>query len=245
MRRFAAMMAIGVGTAAMAAGALMGAQTIQINKDNRTLAVTATDTASAMADLAVVHVGFQAYGADEQGAYAAGSQRSNAIVDALRKAGVAKDDIESENQQLSPLGEYELRNQPPALKGIRFQLTQSWTVRTGPDDAAKTLDVAVKAGANQSGSIDWQMKDASLLEAAAASKALAHAQSIAAAMAEGLHTHVGALLYASNQAQEQRGPMPVMRAMAAAAPAATPPPLAISARKVERSATVYAVFGVE
>ena len=84
-----------------------GAQTIQINKENRTLAVTATDTASAMADLAVVHVGFQAYGADEQGAYAAGSQRSNAIVDALRKAGVAKDDLESENQQLSPLGEFE------------------------------------------------------------------------------------------------------------------------------------------
>ncbi len=220
------------------------AQTIQINKENRTLAVTATDTASAMADVAVVHVGFQAFGADEQGAYAAGSARSNAIVDALRRAGVEKDEIESENQQLSPLGEYELRNQPPALKGMRFQLVQSWTVRTRPDDAAKTLDVAVKAGANQSGSIDWQMRDASLLESQAASKALAHAQSIAAAMAEGLHTHVGALLYASNQAQEQR-PMPIVMARAMSAAPAPAPPLAISPRKVERSATVYAVFGLE
>ncbi len=239
MIKFVRSIAVSICAGALAAGA----QTIQINKENRTLAVTATDTASAVADLAVVHVGFQAYGADEQGAYAAGSQRSNAIVDALRKTGLAKDDIESENQQLSPLGEYELRNQPPALKGMRFQLTQGWTVRTRPDDAAKTLDVAVKAGANQSGSIDWQMKDASLLESQAASKALAHAQSIAAAMAEGLHTHVGALLYASNQAQEQRAPVPMMRAMAAAPAAA--PPLAINPRKVERSATVYAVFGVE
>ena len=126
---------------------------------------------------------------------------------------------------------------------MRFQLVQSWTVRTRPDDAAKTLDMAVKAGANQSGSIDWQMKDASLLESQAASKALAHAQSIAAAMAEGLHTHVGALLYASNQAQEQRAPVPVMRAMAASPVAQQP--LAINPRRVERSATVYAVFGVE
>ena len=46
-----------------------GAQTIQINKDNRTLAVTATDSASALADLAVVHVGFEVYGADEASGY--------------------------------------------------------------------------------------------------------------------------------------------------------------------------------
>ena len=220
-------------------------QTIQINKDNRTLAVTATDSASAFADVAVVHVGFEAYGTDEQSAYAAGSQRSNAVLDALTRADVPKDRIESENQQLAPLSEYELRNQPAALKGMRFRLTQSWTVRTKPDDAAKLLDLAVKAGANQSGSIDWELADPSTLEAQAAAKALSHAQSIAARMAEGLHTHVGALLYASNQAQEQRpAPVMAMRAMAAAAPAPAPP-LAITNRKVERSATVYAVFQVE
>ncbi len=221
---------------------LAGAQTIQINKDNRTLAVTATDSASAMADVAVVHVGFEVYGADEQAAYAAGSQRSNAVMAALLGTGVAKDAIESQDQGLAPLSEYELQKQPPALKGMRFKLTQSWTVRTLPDAAAKVLDVAVKAGANQSGSIDWEMKDASLLESEAASKALAHAQKIAAGMAEGLHTHVGALLYASNQAQEVGRPVPMMmKASRAEAPA----PLAISTRKVERSATVYAVFGLE
>jgi len=226
----------------IAHGAL--AQTIQINKDNRTLAVTATDSASALADVAVVHIGFEAYGADEQAAYAAGSQRSNVIVDALVKAGTAKEAIESENQSLTPLQEYELRNQAAALKGMRFKVTQSWTVHTRPDDAAKLLDAAVKAGANQSGAIDWQMGDASLLESQAAAKALAHAQTIAARMAEGLHTHVGPLLYASNQAQEQRLPVITMRAMAAPAMQVVKP-LAITNRKVERSATVYAVFGLE
>ena len=229
----------------LAASAALPAQTIQINKENRTLAVTATDSASAFADVAVLHVGFEAYGQDEQSAYAAGSQRSNAIVGALTAAGIARDAIESENQALAPLSEYELRNQPAALKGMRFHLTQSWTVHSRPDDAAKVLDIAIRSGANQSGSIDWQMKDASLLESQAASKALAHAQSIAAGMAEGLHTRLGSLLYASNQAQESRPePMRMMK-MAPGAAAPAPPPLAINNRKVERSATVYAVFGLE
>ena len=220
------------------------AQTVQVNKDNRTLAVTATDSATAAADVAVLHVGFESYGADEQGAYATGSQRSNAIVDALTGAGVAKDAVESESQSLAPLNEYELRNQAAALKGMRFKVNQSWTVRTQPDAVAKVLDVAVKAGANQSGAIDWQMNDASVLESQAAAKALAHAQAVAARMAEGLHAHVGPLLYASNQGQEQRQPMVVMRAMTAAA-SAPAKPLAIMNRKVERSATVYAVFSLE
>ncbi len=229
---------------AVSLAVVAGAQTIQINKDNRTLAVTATDSASALADVAVLRVGFETYGADEQAAYAAGSQRSNAVMAALLQAGVARDAIESQDQGLNPLSEYELQKQPPALKGMRFKLTQSWSVRTVPDDAAKILDVAVKAGANQSGSIDWEMKDTAQLERQAASKALAHAQSIAAGMAEGLHTHIGPLLYASNQAQEVHGPMPMVMSMRAKS-ADAPAPLAISTRKVERSATVYAVFSLE
>ena len=53
--------------------------TIQVSKDNRTLSVTATDSVSALADTAVVTIGFQVYGADEQAAYAAGTSRSSTI----------------------------------------------------------------------------------------------------------------------------------------------------------------------
>ena len=225
------------------AGAMGHSQTIQINRDNRTLAVTATDTASALADRAVVSVGFEAYGADEERAYAAGSQRSNAVMDALLKAGVAKGAIESESQGLQPLQPYEIQNAAAALQGMRFKLSQSWTVRTKPDDAARVLDAAVKAGANRSGAIDWQVEDASALESEAAGKALAHAQVIAERMAGGLHTKIGPLLYASNQAQE-RSPVP-LGVMRAAVSEQTIKPLALATRKVERSATVYAVFALE
>ena len=151
------------------------------------------------------------------------------------------------DQQLQPLSDYELKNIAPALKNMRFRITQSWSVRTTPAGAAKVLDIAVKAGANQSGSIGWQMKDDSLLVSQAAAKALAHAQVIAARMAEGLHIHVGQLLFASNEA-EQAAPGRIMtmaarplngRALVALKP------LSISRRRITRSATVYAIFSVE
>ena len=39
---------------------LVTAQTIQVSKDNRTIAVSVTDTASVLADVAVGHVGCEA-----------------------------------------------------------------------------------------------------------------------------------------------------------------------------------------
>jgi len=219
-------------------------QTLSINKDNRSITVSATDTAYAMADQAVVSIGYQAYGEDEQGAYAEGSRRSNAITDALAAAHVPAESIESQDQNLQPLNEYELKNLPASLKNEKFRITQSWIVRTTPDDAARVLDIAVKAGANQSGSIGWEMKDSSALEAAASAKALAHAQAIAARMAEGLHIKVGPLLYASNQPQEPVvRPMVAMRAMAA--PKMDTKPLSISTRRVSAASTVFAIFAIE
>ena len=244
MNRFA-QAALSAALAMQAAGHAQVAQTLGISKENRTITVTATDSAFAMADQAVVHIGYQVYGEDEGSAYAEGSRRSNAVADALHAAGVPADSIESEDQSLQPLNEYELKNLPANMKNMRLRLTQSWTVRTSPDAAAKTLDIAVKAGANQSGSIAWEMKDGSMLEAAASAKALAHAQAIAARMAEGLHIKVGPLLYASNQAQETVV-RPVFMAMRSAAPMAkNTQPLSISSRRVERSATVFAIFAIE
>lgn len=219
-------------------------QTLAIGPANRTISVTSTDSAFAPADQAAVHIGYQIYGPDEASAYAEASKRSNAIDEALRSMGVPAESIESQDQNMQPLNEYELKNLPPALKTMRFHVTQSWTVRTSPDAAAKTLDAAIKAGANQSGSIGWEIKDGSMLEAAASAKALAHAQSIAARMAEGLHIKVGALLYASNQSRAME-PQPLALRMASAAKMQDTAPLKISRGKVERSATVYAIFAVE
>jgi uncharacterized protein YggE len=235
-----------LATATLAATA--NAQTIQVNKDNRTIAITATDKVIALADTATIHIGFIAYGPDSDAAYAAGSQLSNAIVKSLTSAGVPSDAIESENQNVSPVQEYQVDKLTPAEKAQRkFQVTQSWTIRANASDAAKILDLAVKAGANQSGQIDWSLKDENAPQAEAAAKALQRARTVASEMAKGMNVKLGALIYASNETQAE--PIrPLMKSMmtvngSLAAPA--PQPLAINPRQIEKSATVYAVFAIE
>jgi uncharacterized protein len=223
------------------------AQTIQVNQNNRTIAVTVSDKASVVADIATVHVGFEAYAPDADSAYANGTQVSNAIIDALHKAGVEDKAIESDSQFLRQNVQFDDKESEADRAKRRFVLTQSWSVKTTAADAAKVLHVAVESGANNSGAIDWDFKDRPGLQAQAAAKALEHARAIADQMARGLNTHLSALIYASNQAPQQGfgqgsgggyGGGMIMTAQKAI-------PLAISPQKIEESATVYAVFAIQ
>jgi|SRR5882757_1884984 len=240
-----ALMAAALATAAPAP-VFAQAPTIQVNRENRTIAITATDKVTAIADTATVHVGFITYGPDKDAAYAAGSTLSNAIVKALTNAGIPSDAIESENQNVSPVQDYQIDKLTPTERAQRkFQVTQSWTVRTNAADAAKTLDLAVKAGANQSGQIDWSLKDENAPQAEAAAKALQRARTVAGEMAKGLKVNLGPLIFAGNETQAE--PVrPLMQMMDARAKVASaPPPLAINPRQIEKTATVYAVFAIE
>lgn len=233
-------------TALVTLVSVAGAQTIQVNKENRTIAITATDKVTVMADQATLHIGFIAYGADSNSAYANGSRISNAIVDALTKSGIPKETIQSENQQVSPVQPYQVEKLTEAQKAQRqFQVTQSWTVKTAANDAAKTLDIAVKAGANQSGQIEWGFKDENAPDAEAAAKALKRARAQAEQMATSLNAKLGSLLYASNEVQSSAPRPMMMRSMAAAPAMDKVEPLAINPREIDRSATVYAVFAIE
>jgi uncharacterized protein len=221
-------------------------QTIPVNKDNRTIAITATDRVIAQADVATLHLGFIAYGPDSQAAYANGSRVSNIIAEALTKAGVPAEALESESQNVSPVQDYQVQKLTDAEKAQRkFQVSQSWTLRSNAKDAARLLDIAVKAGANQSGQIDWSLQDENAPQAEAASKALQRARTVAAQMAAGMGVKLGALIYASNEVQAE--PVrPLMRAMAnAPMQMERVQPLAVNPRRVEKSATVYAVFAIE
>jgi hypothetical protein len=167
-------------------------------------------------------------------------------VSALKKSGVADKAIESENQNLMPNSYHDPKESEMVRAGKQFVLNQSWTVKTKPDDAAKILHIAVEAGANQSGQIDWQYQDMNGLQAKAAASALAKAQAIAQQMAQGLNVKLAGLIYASNQAPESPArPIPMMMMKAGPALAAPPAPLAINPRQIEESSTVYAVFALQ
>ena len=226
----------------------LSAQEIQISKDNKTISITATDDASAMADTAIVSIGFNSFGKDQDATYAAATDTSNAIVSSITASGLSKDAIQSEEQNLSPINPEDFQNKAHYAEGMRFQFSQRWQVTVPADQAAQLLQLAITHGANNSGNIQWQLKSDDALQLEAAQKALHHARDIAEHMAQGLGTKLGALLYASNQAPERTFAMNGMAGMAAPAPpvmARELKPLAISPNRITRSATVYAVFAIE
>ena len=214
-----------------------GQPTLTIGATNRTLSVSATATVSVEPDLAIVHIGFQTQPESAKQAYSDGAQTSNAILDAVKQAGIPAADIRSESQYLQP--DY-------TPKSHKFILNQQWTVRTPPARAAEILDVAISAGANNSGQIEWTVKDEHALATQALEKAARQSREDAATLAHGMQVTLGPLVYVSNQLSSPVFPRPMMFSrLATAGVAANAPPLAVEPNKVTREATVYAVFTIE
>ena len=79
---------------------LATAQTIQINRENKTIAISTTDEATATADIAAITVGFEILGPDAQGTSTEAGKLSHAILEALHKVGLEDKNIESSSQGL-------------------------------------------------------------------------------------------------------------------------------------------------
>lgn len=208
---------------------------LNVSPTNRTLTVSADDQVTEEPDIAVLHLGFETAPNDAKSAYAEGARTSNAIIAAIKQAGIPESDIRSGTQYL---------DRDPTPKSRKFMLTQRWTVKVPPARAAEILDIAVNNGANSTGQIDWTVKDEHALEYQALEGASERAKEIAAALAKGMGVRLGAVIYLSNQLSGGGiYPRPMMTAFAKTAEA--PQPLAIEPQKVSRSANVYAVFAIE
>jgi uncharacterized protein YggE len=234
VRQGIAAMALVAGCAAVGAQQTSQVQ-LKIEPANRTLTVSAEDRVTVEPDVAILHVGFQTQPSDAKAAYAAGAQTSNAIVSALKQAGIPEIAIRREWQRLDSVYQ----------KPHKFTLAQQWTVKVKPERAAEILDVAVTAGATDSGQIDWIVENEQALEDKALEGATARAQ--AAVLAKGMGVKLGALVYVSNQVA---APVFAMRAFAGNAvqmdaKSAAPQALSIEPRKVTSSASIYAVFAIE
>jgi uncharacterized protein YggE len=237
-------LAVGIGLAGFAS-----AQTIQINRDNKTIAISTTDEATATADLAAINIGFEIFGPDSREVYADGAKLSHGILEALHKAGVDDKAIESSAQGVERNTDFTDKDTAEQRAKRQFVFTQSWEVSTTPQSAAEVIRVAIAAGANKSGAIEWRLADRKALQAKAAGNALVKAREVAVRMAEGLNVKLGALVYASNEMPNARhdfarkflNPAP-LEMMPLPPP---PPPLEIRTQTIREEATVYAVFAIE
>ena len=228
--------------------------------ERRTISVNGTAQVTGDADLAVVRVGYKLYGPDAKSAYDQATATSNAITNALTGAGIPKASIESTSQVLQHTMPFELqqfanqRNEEQ-FKERQFTVTQSWTIRVKPDQAATALDTAVSAGANESGWIQWIVEDPSVLQAKASSEAVANARKIAEEIAAKSGVHLGHLVSVNeNLGQIYQGPVGMAgggiygmgdAVMVTGVIPVQNQQLAINSRRVEFRATVSAVFAIE
>jgi len=221
------------------------AQQIQVNRDNRTIAVTATDSVEVDAQVAIVHLGYHNYGRTHEATYNENVSAADKIVNALVGAGVPKADIQTEALTLATVDPE--KEWTAAQKEERqFEAAQSWRIRLTASKAQTVVDIAVRAGANNIESIDWRVTDPKALEAKADASALAKARTLAENMATRLGAKIGELVYASNQTPAGRFIGGVEAGLASvASPPAPPPNLKLFPQKVSQQATVYAVFALQ
>jgi len=228
-------------------GAVVSAQTVsgpslQISAANRTLSVSASDHAEADPEVAEIHIGFTTYGPTLPVAYKSASDTSNGIVKAMLDAGAQKSEIQSRSQNVSRLNDYEIK----AQKGMKFSVQQSWTVSVAPKDAALILDAAIQAGANQSGDINWRMKNSVALDGEAIRRATERAHAMATELAKGMGVALGKPIYATNSVSAGIiSPRIMMNAAFKSADSNAPSPLAIEAQRVESTATVQIIYAIE
>jgi hypothetical protein len=230
----------------------ISAQTIQINRENKTIAISTSDEATTVADIAAVTVGFEVYDADFESTYADGGKISHAVLDALHKIGIDDKSIESSSQGLEQNTNFDDKDKPEQRAKKQFVMRQSWEVNVSPSAAAEVIRVAIASGANKSGAIDWRFSDRKALQAKAAGNALVKARAVAAQMADGLHVKLGDLIYASNETPNARiyfvQPKPGLTMYADSASIGSLnllPALEIRPQTVREEATVYAVFAIE
>lgn len=217
------------------------APSIQINEANRTISVSADEHAEADADTADLHIGYTVYGATLPETYKTASDTSNTIVKAITSAGAKRSDIQSQTQNVSRLNDYEMKQQ----KGAKFRVTQSWTVSLAPNEAAAVLDAAIQAGANQSGDIEWKLKNNSALDAEAIRRATARTHVLAEELAKGLGATLGKALYATNNVNNSVvAPRVMSFAMRKAEPEGAAP-LAVEPQRVRSEANVLVVYALQ
>jgi uncharacterized protein YggE len=236
----------------IAAASLASAQTIQINRDNKTIAISTTDEATATADIASITIGFEIFGPDSLTVSGDGGKLSHAILDALHKAGVEDKAIESSGQGVERNTDFAEKETEEQRAKRQFVFRQSWEVSVPSQSAAEAIRVAIAAGANKCGAIDWRLSGRKALQAKAAENALVKAREVATRMAGGLNVRLGALIYASNEtpntkiyfARPAQG-MESNTAYGVAGSVFEGPPLEIRPQTIREEATVYAVFAIE
>ncbi len=204
-----------------------------------TLSLSVTGEVGATPDMATVNFAVVTQGKTASDAMKANNVRMNAVMTALKTAGIAAKDIQTSNLNLNPQYVYK-DNLPPTLTG--YEARNQITVRV--NDLAQTgpvIDAVVKAGINQIDSIGFGLKDDDAVLDQARQKAVTTLNQRANLYASATGLKIKRLLSLEEGAGSYQPPMPMMARREKFADTSTP----VSAGELQERVTITATFELE
>lgn len=208
---------------ALSAPAIAGAQTASANGAGAQIVTTGNGDAQVTPDRATIFIGVQSRAATASAAAADNARKQRAILDTLKAIGFAADQLSTANYNVSPEMVYPSGpGQSPRVTG--YTVTNSVRVDVKRmEDVSKAIDAALAKGANEISSLQFYSSKADSARRVALAEAVANARADAEVLAKAAGGSLGPVIELSTAAMPIR-PMesPMLRTMAAAAPAPTP-----------------------
>lgn len=192
-------------------------------------------------DVAEISGGVVTSASTAAAALAENAQKMNAVVAAVRKAGIADRDIQTAGLNLQAQYRYEA-NQAPTLTGYQASNTVNLRVRA-VEQTGKLIDTLVGVGANQINGPTFRVEDSdgALDEARQAAISTAKARAELYAKATGLR--VRRIVTITEGGTVEPGPRPLM--MKSMAMDSAPAPTPVAAGEVALTVNVTVVFELE
>ena len=207
----------------------------------RRLVVTGTGEASARPDVAVISAGSVVQADTASAALAENTRAMNAVLEQLRAAGLAQEDIQTAQFAVTPLYDTRppdpQRTEPPGIVG--YQVSNQVMARVRDiDGLGVILDALVGAGANSIDGPYFDVADPKQVLGEARDAAVADALAKARRYATAAGVQLGAIL-AIEEGGAYAPPRPMMRAEAMAAS------VPIAPGQTGLSASVIMTFAIE
>ncbi|HMT43059.1 MAG TPA: SIMPL domain-containing protein [Chakrabartia sp.] len=192
-------------------------------------------------DMAVISAGVVTQSTDAGTAMRENAARMTRVLTALKAAGIADKDIQTQSISLSPQYRY-ANNETPVITG--YQANNTLTVRFRDiGKSGAVLDALVKQGANQINGPTLTVENPEAAQDAARLSAIKTLRARAELYAKAAGLKVGRILQLSESVDYNPGPMPMMARMATADGGAEK--TSISAGEQGIGVTVNAVFELQ
>jgi uncharacterized protein YggE len=193
-----------------------------------TITVNADGTVDATPDRASFDFGVTTNGTTAAQALSRNSTQAQAIIDALKKSGVASSDIQTTQVSLWP------QTSSDGLRITGYQASNSVNVSAPLAKSGDLVDAAVSAGANNVDGPNLDTADTASLYNQALTQALSKAKAKAQVIAGAAGLALGKVL----KVQEGGAPTPIVYGAALAAGAKAAPPIEAGTQKIQASVTV-------